>query len=494
MAESHNYCSRWNIIIGTKVFFHGILLLLLCHNKANGFSTTIHHTTTTRNASYHHGSHRLRFFALNNDQLSSTTSTSSRRPSRRRGDGSNKYSRNSGGSNARSSSDNISTSVGVGPKAEARQRRNRRSTRTTSDEVLLFDPKKLTSLQLPNEDAIPYDLHSDLSSLKIRIAPTANEIVIDSINNNDDEEGTKDEETLHASDNYRTSKGKTISHPHFRQMSLDDIFPNLNFSKIFHTDGAFREDIRKAMRNDIFYTTPAYANLSPKIASYMLDDDSSLQGSWNCIPKNMRDGDSISVDDIPIRMTRLTTVLKDKLGDEAPTGDEFMMKIGSLCGLNPSNHWIDIIGVKDRVVSHSWHQDTGKSYNDKEGGSSDGSSDGCSDGRSDGCSDGCSDSSSVGENSNTLDHSRYTVMLGFPEEDEYEGTGVFSHAIKLNEEHLAPHNHNDNEPVLFEGVVDEKFVVRPSFLLGKELLIYRDIDTLHSAPDVVYRKSVMRFM
>ena len=85
-------------------------------------------------------------------------------------------------------------------------------------------------------------------------------------------------------------------------------------------------------------------------------------------------------------------------------------------------------------------------------------------------------------------------MLGFPQEDEYVGTGIFSHAIKLSSESLEPHGHNTNEPVLFEGTVDEQYIIRPIFSPGKEILRYRDIDTLHSAPDVVYRKSVMRFM
>jgi len=93
-----------------------------------------------------------------------------------------------------------------------------------------------------------------------------------------------------------------------------------------------------------------------------------------------------------------------------------------------------------------------------------------------------------------LDKSRYTVMLGFPIEDQYTGTGVFSHALKLTDEHLAPVGHNENEPVLFEGTIDERYIVRPSFSFGREILRYRDVDTLHSAPDVVYRKSVMRFM
>jgi len=137
-----------------------------------------------------------------------------------------------------------------------------------------------------------------------------------------------------------------------------------------------------------------------------------------------------------------------------------MIAVGGLCGENPSAHWIDIIGVKDRILSHSWHQDTGVSY------------------------PGVSNPK----------NSRYTVMLGFPMEDEYIGCGVFSHAIKLEHEHVAPEGHSENEPVLFEGTANKEYIIRPTFSLGKEIIRYRDTDVLHSAPDVAYRQSVMRYM
>lgn len=48
--------------------------------------------------------------------------------------------------------------------------------------------------------------------------------------------------------------------------------------------------------------------------------------------------------------------------------------------------------------------------------------------------------------------------------------------------------------VLFEGTLNEKYTVRPVYEPGKELLLYSDIDVLHSAPDVAYRSSIMKFM
>ena len=49
-------------------------------------------------------------------------------------------------------------------------------------------------------------------------------------------------------------------------------------------------------------------------------------------------------------------------------------------------NWIDIVGITDRKISHSWHQDTGRS-----------------------------------PGGDTM-----TVLLGFPKEDNYDGVGVFS--------------------------------------------------------------------
>ena len=66
--------------------------------------------------------------------------------------------------------------------------------------------------------------------------------------------------------------------------------------------------------------------------------------------------------------------------------------------------------------------------------------------------------------------------------------------IPLDKECLAPPDHNRMEPILFAGTISEEFIVRPLYEKGRELLLYRDIDVLHSAPDVTYRASIMRFM
>lgn len=232
-----------------------------------------------------------------------------------------------------------------------------------------------------------------------------------------------------------------IKHSHFELVSLDDLFPKLDFSATFSSSASFRNDMRQAIREGIFDSTPTYANLSEKARRMLLFPDSSLQGSWRCESSQGR-------------MEKLTRVLEEHLGPQAPSGDDFMNRLGSLCGSGPSTHWMDIVGITDRKIPHSWHQDTGRSRN--------------------------------GDTK--------TVMLGFPKDDNYEGTGVFSHVVKLAREQVAADDHPTNEPLVYAGTVEEEFIVRPRFAPGQEILVYRDIDVLHSAPDVAYRASVMRFM
>jgi hypothetical protein len=286
-----------------------------------------------------------------------------------------------------------------------------------------FDGKMLTSKQSPNLDAPSFDLEADLASSSRSLRCMTPNL----------------------------QHGKSLKSGVFVYMSLDDLLEphhSVKLSQTFNADAEFRNNLRAAIRRDIFDTTPFYANLSEKAASILLLPESSLEGSWRI------SGDGL-------RMKHTTTVLREAFfetangGDEAkiPSGDDLFRAIGKLCGERASTHFIDIFGVQDRSINHSWHLDAG-------------------------CSPG----------------SCRTVLWGFPPEDSYSGCGVFSHVVPLTKECLAPPDHNRMEPVLFEGKIPEEFIVRPLYEEGKELLLYRDIDVLHSAPDVAYRTSIMRFM
>ena len=319
-----------------------------------------------------------------------------------------------------------SPSSSSGPKAEGRRRvsrrtsasggsdgpRGSRSRRERPSQPAPFDGKLLCSEQDDNEDAEPLDLDRTLQEGRVRCMTDG--IIFE----------------------------RDVKEPPFFFMSLDDLFgEEVGFSSKFNLDSTFRQKLRAAIRQDIFDTTPFYANLSEKAASMLLLLDSSLEGSWR-MPESMN------------RMNQTSKVLSDALGENAPTGDELFHAIGRLCGARPSTHFIDIFGVQDRRISHSFHLDFGKSP----------------------------------------ENTTQTVLWGWPRENSYDGCGVFSHVIPLKEACWTPEDHPRMEPVLFDGTFDEQNIVRPRYNRGRELLIYRDVDVVHSAPDVAYRTSVMRFM
>ncbi|KAG7354143.1 hypothetical protein IV203_003499 [Nitzschia inconspicua] len=304
----------------------------------------------------------------------------------------------------------------------AQRRKDQQEEHHLKKKEVSFDGKILTSNQNTNLDAPFFDLESAIISSSLRCMTP---------------------ELQYGEDN-ETSKTRV-----FEYMSLDDLFEaKFGFSERFNADGDFRNQLRSAIRQDVFETTPFYANLSEKAASILLLPDSSLEGSWR-----IRD------DAQELRMKHTTRVLQNAFQDTGhdissiPTGDDLFRAIGKLCGRQASTHFIDIFGVQDRIINHSWHLDAG-----------------CSPG-------GCR-----------------TVLWGFPPEKDYSGCGVFSHVVSLKKQCLAPPSHNRMEPLLFEGSVPEDFIVRPPYEKGMELLMYRDIDVLHSAPDVAYRTSIMRFM
>jgi hypothetical protein len=394
-----------------------------------------------------------------------------------------------------SSSETIASSTGPRdshrPDRMARRRRTTAVTATMkgdeekSKQLQTFDGKKLSAAQISNLDAPSFDLRSAMLS-------TSSSSSSSSLNNNNLHCVTpgircySKNENENENENYQ-QQNRVISS--FEYLSLDDLFlvgdddddgddesnKKFSLSKIFNSDEKFRNYLRSAIRLDVFETTPFYANLPKQASSVLLLPDSSLEGSWR-IP-TMADNPSSPIP----RMKHTTRVLKEafqqydeECGGYSSSridfdGDDLFRRIGEICGNGASTHWIDIYGVQNKKINHSWHLDAGISPDDCQ-----------------------------------------TVLWGFPPENDYHGTGVFSHIIPLDYafNDIVNMNDDDNdgaentttrarhrmEPILYEGTVDEKYIVRPSYEPGKELLIYRDVDVLHSAPDVTYRASVMRFM
>jgi len=189
-----------------------------------------------------------------------------------------------------------------------------------------------------------------------------------------------------------------------------------------------------------------------------------------------------------IRMTNTTEILSRYLGPDAPTGDSFFEAIGSLCNSTQAPyHWTEVVGVAATQNSkmgdkteHAWHQDYGHLEDRRTPSKEDATTI---------RDDGIDSHDSYPYQSNTH------VFLAFPFEDNYHGTGVFSHLIKLKHEqwakpkgHLAP-----GKSIFYTGIVPDQYIVRPRYVPGSELVVFRDIDVLHSTPDIQYRTSIMRF-
>lgn len=209
----------------------------------------------------------------------------------------------------------------------------------------------------------------------------------------------------------------------FEYVGLDDLFSTAVGD--FFAKPECRNRLRMAGRRDL--------------ASKNFDDSSSVQGKW-------RDGAYENLDQV--------------LSEVGLTGKEFLSTLGGLRmeSCSPAaNHWMDIVGVRDRKLPHSWHQDAH--------------------GRS----------------------TQLTVMLGFPAPDvdaELGSAGVFSHVVRLSHELLVSgEGVEEGGPVDFVDLnITESHIIRPRWKRGQEVLVYSDATTVHSAPDLAHRTSIWRIM
>ena len=146
------------------------------------------------------------------------------------------------------------------------------------------------------------------------------------------------------------------------------------------------------------------------------------------------------------------TALFEQYGVKDLTGETFIHTLGGLCGAESHGSLIDITGTGRRQERHSWHQDSGLE--------------------------------------------RFTVMLGFPPESDWDGVGVFSHTCKLT--HPLRQDGAEGEIIQWEdfeyGELPVEIIGRPEYCKGHEVMVYCDATHLHSAPDETNRESVWRFM
>jgi len=144
---------------------------------------------------------------------------------------------------------------------------------------------------------------------------------------------------------YPTSSSSTtgLIKDHIKFYSFNDLFGNdLDFSGLFDSNSQFRKDLRVAARNDFFVKD---ATISNEANSLLKDPRSSLSSKWH---DNME-------------YPTLTDVFQKYRFPSHFTGKVFMAELTKLCIETPYrfNSWMDIVGVKNKAVGHSFHQDSG---------------------------------------------------------------------------------------------------------------------------------------
>jgi len=237
-----------------------------------------------------------------------------------------------------------------------------------------------------------------------------------------------------------SSSSSPIKDDHIRFYSFDDIFgKNYKFSDFFNSNNEFRKDLRLAARNDFYVKDETISNEANNL---LKDPRSSMSSKWGSSNNN--------------EYQFLTNTFQKYNFPTIFTGKMFINELTKLCPETPYrfNSWMDIVGVKNKAISHSWHQDSGLYQK--------------------------------------------TVMIGLPPKNNYEGIGVFSHAVKLSHRLPDPPINQQNQPRLWSSLCDisfnEEYIIRPIYKKGKEIMVYDDRDIFHSAPDYAYRDSIWRIM
>jgi hypothetical protein len=136
-------------------------------------------------------------------------------------------------------------------------------------------------------------------------------------------------------------------------------------------------------------------------------------------------------------------------------GSHFITELGNLMttafpdssSISPNYSWLDIATHYTRPQPYSWHADSAVPCQD-------------------------------------------TVMLGFPKVNNYVGSDVFSHIAVQT-----PPQGDGSSPVVVQtDEIDPSTIYKPVYSKRNEILVYRDSEVLHTAPDKTHRDGVWRFM
>ena len=299
------------------------------------------------------------------------------------------------------------------------------------------------------------------------------------------------------------SEKNRSNNPYLNYYSLEDLFSDCDgkdLATLFDESQDFRHSIRLAMRKDLFVPDPTK---SAKVNNFIQDINSSLHVKWDrATSLDQKDKKKKEISIKENEYINLSNVFRS-YGLSKLDGITFIYRIGALCGINTDEKLsiktqyqqhendiklnlkrfgslIDIVNTGRYHLRHSWHQDCGKK-------------------------------------------DFMTVMLGFPRENNYSGAGVFSHCFKLSHR-LTTKLHGDGNVIEYEQLMDylsklqgyhsldqatsaeeietiqerykipEKYILKPWYCKGKEIIIYDDSIHLHSAPNHIFREGIWRFM
>jgi len=230
----------------------------------------------------------------------------------------------------------------------------------------------------------------------------------------------------------------------FAYYGLDQLFPDVpQLGAAFNGNAGFRRHVREVMRCDLFRPVPKLtAEVNSELRELFID----------LTKPHVKAPLTEAEEDGQRKMRPLPQLTEVFAAHSLPlAGEAFVQRLLALGGLAESGQFSDLVGKPHE--GHRWHQDHGDD--------------------------------------------RYTVMLGFPPEDNFQGVGVFSHVVRLSHPLRRPETSQGwvaGTPIVVRIPEPKECLLRPLYRPGQEVLVYRDSACLHSTPDAVHREALWRFM